>query len=127
MKWGRKDKPKRPTFITHSPKNVDYSKTPDFIKIADDFVEKFYNGDYAIDLNVFHVPNGDLDKEASLGHFLIVAIRDYIVAKSEKDLKRKEEFADDLLTWLTQAYGLGLIKEGEGMKTKIGRYEQQIQ
>lgn len=121
-----KDEPKLPTFVTRSPQDIDYSTYPYFLKVADDFVEKFYDTGVSIDFGVYSVPCADLDKKATLGHFLTMAIRDYVIAKSEKNPKAKEKCADALLSYMTQAQGLNLIKIGEGTKAKIANFEQQI-
>jgi hypothetical protein len=121
-----KDKMKMPTIITWAPKDIDYSKYPYFLKIVDNFVEKFYDNSVSIDPSAFNVACADLDTNATLGQFLTMKIRDYAISKSEKNPKAKEDCANELLSWLTHAQGLNLIREGEATKTKTARLEDQI-
>jgi len=127
MILGKKKVDDEPIFVTMSPQNVDYSKAPYFIEILDDFVKKFYDGDYEISRDAYSVPCGRDNIKSNLGKYLNWSIRNYTVAKSEKGTPRLESCADDLLTWLTMARGANLILEGVGVKTKFERYEKQIQ
>jgi hypothetical protein len=119
---------KEPTFVTLSPKNVDMrgGKTPALLRIVDEFVEKFYDGDYIIDRAAFQVPCGRSGIESNLGKFLQWSVRNYVVAKSEVDVSVKISCADEVLSWLTMARGAGLIGEGKGVKTKFAQYESEI-
>lgn len=122
----KKESDEEPTFVTMSPKNVDMSKTPALIEIVDEFVRRFYDGDYTIKPEAYKVPCGRSGIKSNLGKFLGWSIRNYVVSKSEKDFSIKMTCADEVLTWLTTARGGGLIIEGEGVKTKFSRYEKQI-
>jgi len=115
-----------PVFVTMTPKNVDMSKTPALIEIVEDFVKGFYDGDYIIKRDAFKIPCGRDGIESNLGKFLDWAVKNYVVAKSETDISVKLSCADEVLTWLTTARGARVIGEGEGVKTKFARYDQQI-
>ena len=122
----KKEDDEEPIFVTMSPKNVDTSKTPALIEIVDEFVRRFYDGDYTIKPEAYKIPCQRDGRKSNLGKFLNWSMRNYVVSKSEIDISIKMTCADEVLTWLTTARGAGLIIEGEGDKTKFSRYEKQI-
>jgi len=117
----RKPKP-LPIFVTQTPRT---SVTSEGMKILDDFVDHYYNGDYVMDMTAFGVRCGNQGQEATLGHFLSMALTNYVATKSDKTPERQNPCAVDLLTWVTHARGLGLIKDSKSALTKLKTVEME--
>lgn len=111
---------KLPLFISATPRTDITSET---IKILDNFVDRFYNGDCVIDLTAFEVRCKSSGQEASLGHLLTMSLANYVATKSDLTSERRDLCAGDLLTWMTHARVLGLIKDSESALTKLKTIE----
>jgi len=107
---------KLPFFISATPRT---DLTSEAIKILDSFVNHYYDGDYVIDQVAFQIPCRNEGREASLGHFLTFALSNYVATKSDLTSERRNFCAGDLLTWMTHARGLGVIKDSESALTKL--------
>ena len=99
---------------------------PDFVKKVDEFIERYYNGDYVINrYEAFHIPYGIEGKVTSLGHYLSFYITNYVVSKS-KTLEERYGIAYMLFSLITHAFATSVIKDGDGLVTKLKKYEEQV-
>jgi len=105
-----------PLFISATPRT---DLTSEAIKILDSFVDHYYNGDYVIDPTAFQIRCKNEGREGSLGHFLTMTLSNYVATKSDLTSERRNFCAGDLLTWMTHARGLGVIKDSESALTKL--------
>jgi hypothetical protein len=110
--------------FTHSiePNNVFDSEV---IKKLDEFAEHYYNGDYIIDRNAFQVPCKTEGRKASLGNLLTMTLANYLISRGNKDPKQLCRDAENLITWLTQIRGAGLITENPSLLSKLKTVEEE--
>jgi hypothetical protein len=100
-------------------------------KILDDFVERFYNGDYTLKDEASQIVCSDELGKRSILHMLTEAIYNYTTTLSNieaidpndhETLKEayheKAKWMTKLLTWLTHARNIGIIIETESMTSK---------
>lgn len=103
-------------------------------KILDDFVTRFYNGDYVISPEASKIVCVEKGTEWSLRVLLTHKITDYATCKSNLELVHDEKLrkkvlaqyvktADKLLFYLTHARNNGVISEGESFISKMKTLE----
>lgn len=104
------------------PSNVFNSEV---VKKIDEFVEHYYNGDYAIDRSAFSVPCLYNGQKGSLGNFLTGALTNYLIAKGNNEPSNLCNVASELIIWITQARGGGCIIENASLLSKLKNVEEQ--
>jgi protein subunit release factor A len=98
--------------------------TPDFIRVVDEFIEHYHNGDFIIRPEAFSVPCSLDNLKLSLGQFLIASIANYLIVKADLTNERKYDEAAKCITWITHARGTGMIVESESLMSKFKKCEE---
>jgi hypothetical protein len=115
-----------PTFMIRPPK-LEISEgdpEPDYVKKVDEFVERYYNGDYVVDVGkAFKIPYGIDGQESTLGHYLSFLVTEYVTSKT-KTLADRYWHAHFLFQLITHAFAVGVIKEGNSLVTKLKKCEE---
>ena len=103
-------------------------------RLMDEFVERFYNGDYILDERSGRIKCTEKEKTISLQIVFTNSISDYAITKSNLELATSEEAITKarqthdknikrLLYWVTVARNENVISERESMVSKIKRLD----
>jgi len=89
------------------------------IETIEEFVKHYYNGDYVISRDAFSVPCTLNERKESLGNFLTGSLTNYMIAKVNKNSKQIANYMTELIMWMTQLRGAGLITESKSLLSKL--------
>ena len=95
------------------------------IEKIEDFVKHYYNGDYTIDQEAFHVSCSWNNRKLSLGNFLTSALSNYLIAKGNQNIEQLSVVATETIAWITQLRGTNLVTESPSLLSKLEEAEEQ--
>lgn len=122
----KKSDHKPPTFSGSMPLIKDGDPEPSYVKKVDDFVERYYNGDYVLDVpRAFSIPFGVEGQISDIGHWMSFLLTEYEISKT-KTLQDKYWVAYWLFQLITHAFAVNVIKKGDGVITKLKNCAEEI-